>query len=234
VHLILADRDAGRLGEACAQLGKGRAAAFACDVADGAEVEALRDFALARHGRVDLVFNNAGVVLPFRPMWEYAQSDWDWLMGVNLRGVIHGIRAFVPHMVARGSGHVINTASMAGVGVIPRNGPYNAAKHAVVSLTETLAAELAEVAPDVRASVLCPGLVPTRIHESPTSRPDAESFAQNLAAARPRQSQAVTAEAVARLTLQAVEENRTYIFTNPGSAAFVRQRFAQLLRDAND
>lgn len=231
VHIVLADRDASRLEEACGQLGEGRAAAFPCDVAVAAMVDALRDFALARHGRVDLVFNNAGVVLPFRPMWENKQSDWDWLVGINLMGVIHGIRAFVPHLVARGSGHVVNTASMAGVSVIPRNGAYNAAKHAVVSLTETLAAELAELAPGVHASVLCPGLVPTRIHESAARRPDADSYAQEMASARPRESQVVSAEDVARRTLAAMEEDRTYIFPNPGSGAFVRERFARLLQD---
>src|SRR4051812_35871630 len=162
VHLVLADVDAARLDAAAAEVQASEAPLVQrCDVSIAGDVGALAEAALSRFGRIDLAFNNAGVVLPFKPMWEHGAEDWDWLLGINLWGVIYGIRAFVPPMVKQGSGHIVNTASMAGMTVLPFNGVYNASKHAVVSLTETLAEEFRQRVPGVRASVVSPGLVPT-------------------------------------------------------------------------
>lgn len=207
-----------------------------CDVSDQAQVNALHDAAFSEFGRVDMVFNNAGVVLPFRGLWEHDLKDWTWLMGVNLWGVVHGMRAFVPGFVEKGSGHVVNIASLAGVGTYPFNGPYNAAKHAVVALTETLADELAEVAPGVRATVVCPGFVATRIRDADRNRPErlrvsgldqpaARSFSSPSAT-----SPQLTADQMARLALEGVEKDKLHVFT-PGAEAPVEARFARLIQD---
>jgi NADP-dependent 3-hydroxy acid dehydrogenase YdfG len=234
LHVVMADIDAARLDAAAGQVSVDATATKPTDVADGEAVAALRDFALDKFGRVDLVFNNAGVTLPFAPMWEYSRSDWEWLLGINLWGVVNGIQAFVPYLVERGSGHVINTASMAGVGIIPRNGAYNAAKHAVVSLSETLNAELASAGTDLHASVLIPGLVPTRIAESSGRRPQT-SAQQPPGSTTPPLAEAekytVSSEDVARRTLAGIEANRTYIFSNPGSENLVEDRFSRIKSD---
>lgn len=234
VRVVMADIDGDRLADAAAQVSPEATATKPTDVSDARAVAALRDFALDKFGRVDLVFNNAGVTLPFVPMWEYSRSDWEWLMGINLWGVINGIEAFVPHLVERGSGHVINTASMAGVSIIPRNGAYNAAKHAVVSLSETLNAELASAGPDLHASVLIPGLVPTRIAETSARRsqaPAAQGSGSTTALLAGADKNTVSSEDVARRTLAGIEANRTYIFSNPGSEDPVHDRFSRIDSD---
>lgn len=209
-----------------------------CDVSDAGSVKALRQTVLERHGRVDWVFNNAGVVLPFKPMWEHTQTDWEWIMGVNLWGVINGIREFVPGFVQQGTGHIVNTASMAGVAVVPFNGAYNATKHAVVSLTETLAVELAQTAPGVRASVICPGLVPTQIGQAARNRPGGQqpeppepSEAASNVVDDNSHANVITAELLAARVLNALEVDRLYIFPNPGSAAPVEERLDRLRQD---
>jgi NAD(P)-dependent dehydrogenase (short-subunit alcohol dehydrogenase family) len=206
-----------------------------CDVADPVQVENLRDRVIQEFGRVDLVCNNAGVVVPFGPMWERPVADWRWVIDVNLWGVVNGVVTFVPVLVAQGSGHVVNTASMAGVTTIPFNGLYNATKHAVVSLTETLAAELLARSTGVGATVLCPGLVSTRIGEAARNRPDrgAEAAARRDSDVLPAQQQAATlqADAVAAQTLRAIEDNRLYLFTHPNAADRIRQRADRVLAD---
>ncbi len=140
------------------------------DVSDGDQVDALAAATLEHFGAVHLVCNNAGVG-GGGLSWEASREDWDWVLGVNLWGVIHGIRAFVPHLVAQDEGHVVNTASIAGFAYGPMMGPYNASKAAVVAISETLKAELAMQGSKVGVSVLCPGWVNTRIHESDRNRP---------------------------------------------------------------
>jgi NAD(P)-dependent dehydrogenase (short-subunit alcohol dehydrogenase family) len=223
VRLVMADIDRERLDAAVAEIGAiSPAVAQPCNVSQDADIVALRANALAAFGRIDLVFNNAGVVLPFRPMWEHSADDWEWLMGINLRSVVHGIRTFVPDMVSQGSGHIINTASMAGVSVLPFNGPYNAAKHAVVSLTETLAAELAQQAPGVRATVVCPGRVPTRIG---SKGPDNGTAPRSPLAPGAEANTIDVALAVARI-IGGIEADKVYIFTHPGSRERIAARFA--------
>ncbi|HKE75303.1 MAG TPA: SDR family NAD(P)-dependent oxidoreductase [Acidimicrobiales bacterium] len=143
-----------------------------CDVSRRDDVFALAQRAIDEFGQVNAVFNNAGIFSGLGPMWELDHTVWEWNMRVNLWGVIHGIEAFVPPLVARNRGHVVNTASLAGVATPPFNAPYNAAKHAVVALSETLRAELDVFAPGVGVSVVCPGAVATRVQESARNRPD--------------------------------------------------------------
>jgi NAD(P)-dependent dehydrogenase (short-subunit alcohol dehydrogenase family) len=137
--------------------------ASAVDVSDAAAVERLADHALAQFGRVSVVCNNAGVSTMGK-QWEIGIEDWDWVIGVCLRGVVNGVRSFVPRMLAQGGpAHVVNTASMGGLLTSPFIGPYAAAKHAVVGLSKGLRAELAGT--EVGVSVVCPGMVRTPILE---------------------------------------------------------------------
>ena len=140
------------------------------DVSDAASVQALRDRALDRFGAVHLVHNNAGIGLG-GPIWEVSEEDWRWILGVNLWGVIHGVATFVPLLIEQGEGHVVNTASIAGLIAAPFLGPYNATKQAVVAISETLFKDLQAVGAPIGVSVLCPGFVQTRIAESERNRP---------------------------------------------------------------
>jgi len=144
------------------------------DVANPGSVNALANATLAAFGRVDIVCNNAGVGQSLRPVWEFSTPYWEWLLGVNLWGVIHGIQTFVPILLRQGSeAHIVNTASVGGLLSYPLThvGPYCAAKHAVVSLSETLAADLLHAHSNIRVSVLCPGFVRTKIMKSERHRP---------------------------------------------------------------
>jgi NAD(P)-dependent dehydrogenase (short-subunit alcohol dehydrogenase family) len=141
------------------------------DVTDPAQMQALADAAVARFGGVQVFCNNAGVG-GGGLSWEMPLSTWEWVIGVNLWGVIHGVRSFVPLLMQQTEGHIVNTASVAGLVAAPFMGPYNASKHAVVAISETLHHELAMTAPHVKVSVLCPGWVNTRIHESGRNRPE--------------------------------------------------------------
>jgi len=148
--------------------------AVRADVADPDSVEALAQATLDRFGAVHVVCNNAGVGQSLRPIWEFSTEYWKWLLGVNLWGLIHGVRTFVPILLRQGGeGHIMNTASVAGLVSyhLPYLGVYSAAKHAVVSISETLAADLAFANSTVKVSVLCPGFVRTQIMSSERHRP---------------------------------------------------------------
>ena len=175
MKVVLGDIEEGPLKEAVGDLTSSGAEALGVvtDVSDGASVEALRDQALDRFGAVHLVHNNAGIGLG-GPIWEVSEEDWRWILGVNLWGVIHGVRTFTPLLVEQGEGHIVNTASIAGFIAAPFLGPYNATKQAVVAISETLFKDLQAVASPVGVSVLCPGFVQTRIASAPsTSAPGA-------------------------------------------------------------
>jgi len=152
----------------------GEVVAVQTDIADPRSVDALANAALGAFGRVDIVCNNAGIGQSLRPIWEFSRSYWEWFLGVNLWGIIHGIQTFVPILLRQGSqAHVVNTASVAGLLSYPFTfvGPYCAAKHAVVSISETLAADLLQAKSNIQVSVLCPGFVRTRILRSERHRP---------------------------------------------------------------
>jgi len=172
--LVLADIEADALARAQAQLQSAGANAMAVvvDVVDPLAVEALADAAYRRFGAVHVLCNNAGVAAPTLrvPTWETSLADWQWIMDVNLMGVVHGLRAFVPRMLAGGEeGHIVNTASVAGVLTGP--GPYFASKHAVACVTEALYKDLKAMDARLSASVLCPGLIRTAIFDAERNRP---------------------------------------------------------------
>ena len=173
MRVVIGDIEAGPLDAAVAELRDAgvEVEGVVTDVSDAAQVQALADAAVARFGGVHVVCNNAGVASGGFS-WETPVDTWEWVLGVNLWGVINGIRSFVPLLVQQDAGYVVNTASVAGLVAGPFMGPYNASKHAVVALSETLLHELAIAAPHVHVSVLCPGWVNTRIGESDRNRPD--------------------------------------------------------------
>jgi NAD(P)-dependent dehydrogenase (short-subunit alcohol dehydrogenase family) len=245
MKLVLADVQADALAQIRTELEAQGAEVLAriVDVSDGEQVEALADATFERFGAAHLLFNNAGVgTVGF--IWENSVRDWEWTLGVNLWGVIHGIRAFVPRLLAAAKAspdyraHVINTASMAGLVNPPVGGVYNVSKHAVVSLTETLYHDLGLVTDQVHCSVLCPYYVPTGIHDSGRNRPGGLA---NVAPPTPSQlvAQAMTSKAVTSgkvsaaqisdMTFDAIRREAFYILSHPQLVAGLREQAEALL-----
>jgi NAD(P)-dependent dehydrogenase (short-subunit alcohol dehydrogenase family) len=210
------------------------------DVADGRQIERLADRVYAEFGNVHLLMNNAGVGCGGY-LWENTERDWQWVMGVNTMGVVHGVRHFVPRMLAAEGqgepGHVVNTASMAGWLAPPLMGVYNVSKHAVVALTETLYHDLRLAQSSIGVSLLCPAFVPTGIAQSHRNRPaelseDSDSPSKRQAQAGLAKAVAggrISAAEVAAMTFDAVKANRFYIFTHPQILPGVEARFAAAL-----
>ena len=205
------------------------------DVADRGSVEALRDSALDRFGAVHLVHNNAGIGLG-GPIWEVTEEDWRWILGVNLWGVIHGVATFTPLLIEQGEGHIVNTASIAGLIVAPFLGPYNATKQAVVAISETLFKDLQTVAAPVGVSVLCPGFVQTRIAESDRNRPDWAPESDTMGAAEVQGvvqnlvDGGIAPATVADRVIDAVRTNTFYILTHPELDIAITTRFDDIVQ----
>jgi NAD(P)-dependent dehydrogenase (short-subunit alcohol dehydrogenase family) len=219
MRVVLADVESDALDDAVAlvEADGARALGVVTDVAREASVSALAERTLERFGAVHVVFNNAGVFAGGR-CWEVPPEDYEWVLGVNLWGVIHGIRQFVPHLIEAGEpAHVINTASMAALTSGPLSGPYMLSKHAVLSLTETLYHELAAAAPWIGVSVLCPEAVRTRIGESGRNRrdepvgPPSEAAALVEGALRATIAQGLSPDALADRLVAAMAERRFYV-----------------------
>jgi len=221
--------------------------AMVCDVSKGAHVQELADAAIARFHGIHLVFNNAGVGSGGL-IWENTEADWEWVLGVNLWGVIHGVRVFTQAMLDCAKrdpdfeGHIVNTASMAGLLNAPAMGVYNVSKHAVVSLSETLYHDLALVNAPIGASVLCPYFVPTGIHQShrnrpeelkPDARPTASQMAAQALTSKAVESGKVSASDVARITFDAIREGRFYIYSHPQALGGVRERMEAIVEGKN-
>jgi len=194
-------------------------------------------------GGVHLLFNTAGVAGGGGYSWEASLEDWQWVLGVNLMGVVHGIRSFVPRMLRQSCEcHVVNTASAAGLVSAPLMGVYNVSKHGVVALSETLFHDLRAAGAKVSVSVLCPAFVPTNIHASERNRPpslaEAAPPTPSQIAARERSGKAVasgrlTAAEVARMTFEAVREDRFYVVTHPKMLASVELRLQDIVTRRN-
>ena len=237
MKVVIGDIEEGALKEAERDLAAGGADVLAvvADVSDAASVRELRDRALDRFGAVHLVHNNAGVGTG-GPIWEIPEADWRWILGVNLWGVVHGIATFVPLLIEQGEGHVVNTASIAGLTTAPFLGPYNATKQAVVAISETLYKDL-QIAgvTGVGVSVLCPGFVQTRIAESDRNRPawaperDVEGAPEMRAAIQAMVDGGIPTAAVADRVLGAVRTNAFYILTHPELNEAVRTRFDDIV-----
>ena len=220
--------------------------AMRCDVRKAEQIQALADAAMKQFGAIHLVFNNAGVGSGGL-IWENTEADWEWVLGVNLWGVIHGVRIFTPLMLACAKndpdyeGHIVNTASMAGLLNAPTMGVYNVSKHAVVSLSESLYQDLQLVDAPIGASVLCPYFVPTGIAQSHRNRPDDVRGSVPTASQRVAQAMSdkavssgkVTAQEVAENTFKAIAGQQFYIFSHPGALANVRDRMEDIVAQSN-
>ena len=250
MNLVLADVQQDALDKTVAEMQAAGAQVLAMkvDVSKADQVEALGAATLARFGAPHFVFNNAGVGAGGL-IWENTLKDWEWVIGVNLMGVAHGVRVFTPMMLAGAKadpsyqGHIVNTASMAGLLNAPNMGIYNVSKHAVVSMSETLYQDLALVTDQISASVLCPFFVPTGISQSHRNRPSEFSAADE----KPTQSQLigqamsdkavgsgkVTAAEVAQKVFDAIAANQFYIYSHPKAIGSVQTRMEDVLMARN-
>jgi NAD(P)-dependent dehydrogenase (short-subunit alcohol dehydrogenase family) len=249
MNLVLADVQQDALDKAVAEIQAAGAPVLAMkvDVSRAEQMEALGAATLARFGAPHFVFNNAGVGAGGL-IWENSVKDWEWVIGVNVMGVAHGVRVFTPMMLEAAAkdpawtGHIVNTASMAGLLNAPNMGTYNVSKHAVVALSETLYQDLALVTDQISASVLCPFFVPTGISQSHRNRPDADE-----APAKPTRSQLigqamsdkavgsgkVTAAEVAQKVFDAIAANQFYIYSHPKAIGSVQTRLEDVLMARN-
>ena len=248
MQLVLVDVQQDALDAASAELQAAGAQtmAFRLDVSNAAQMEAMAASVKARFGAPHLVFNNAGVGSGGL-IWENTTKDWEWVLGVNVMGVVHGVRVFTPMMLEAAAqdpvwqGHIVNTASMAGLLTAPNMGIYNVSKHAVVALTETLYQDLHLVTDQVSASVLCPYFVPTGISQSHRNRPS------DLAADKPTASQLigqaqsdkavssgkVSAADVAQKVFDAVASDQFYIYSHPHALGNVQSRMEAIVQGHN-
>jgi NAD(P)-dependent dehydrogenase (short-subunit alcohol dehydrogenase family) len=249
MKLVLADVQIDALERATGELQAQDAEVLSmvCDVRKGSHVQELADAAMARYGAVHLVFNNAGVGSGGL-IWENSEADWEWVLGVNLWGVIHGVRVFTKLMLDCAArepgyeGHIVNTASMAGLLNAPAMGVYNVSKHAVVSLTETLYHDLQLVGAPIGASVLCPYFVPTGISHSHRNRPPdvqaadgptASQLAAQAMTAKAVESGKVAADEVARKTFDAIRAGQFYIYSHPQALGGVGERMDAIVHQKN-
>lgn len=249
MKIALADVQRDALDRTVQELREQGADAFGliCDVRKSAEVQALADATMKAYGAVHLVFNNAGVGSAGL-IWENSEADWEWVLGVNLWGVIHGVRIFTRLMLECAKqdpdyeGHIVNTASMAGTMSMPAMGVYNVSKHAVVTLSETLYQDLELVQAPIGASVLCPYYVPTGISQSHrnrpadvrmTERPTSSQLAAQAMVDKAVNASKITAAQVAEMTFKAVAEDQFYIFTHPQALGGIVQRAKEMAEQRN-
>jgi NAD(P)-dependent dehydrogenase (short-subunit alcohol dehydrogenase family) len=244
MKVVLADVEQGALADAAANLqaGGGTVLAVRTDVSQAEDVEALAQKTLEAFGAVHLLCNNAGVATSGTVVWESSLTDWEWVIGVNLWGVIHGVRSFAPIMLAQNTQcHIVNTASLSGLISFPRGSAYAVTKHAVVTLSETLHHELAERGGKVKVSVLCPGLVKTRILDCARNRPErlAATAPMGLVEAagwetlRQQLQTAMPPAQVADAVFRAIREERFYILTHPEGKDWIRTRMEDILQERN-
>jgi NAD(P)-dependent dehydrogenase (short-subunit alcohol dehydrogenase family) len=241
MKLVLVDVEAGPLAAAEAALREkgGTVLALRADVASASEVEAAAKRARDAFGVIPLIINNAGVGGGGGPMWKLTEADWKWALDVNLWGVVHGMRYLLAPLVESGEeGHVVNTASMAGLIATPFMGPYTASKHAVVSLSECLAKELELGKINVGVSVLCPGFVKTNISSSHRNRPGepqkvddnpvAQKFAELL---QQLVETGQSPDKIADDVVRAIREPRFYVLTHPEMKPAIEHRMSQILAE---
>jgi NAD(P)-dependent dehydrogenase (short-subunit alcohol dehydrogenase family) len=237
MNVVLADIDEPGMAATRAQFPDAAALQLRCDVSKAGELESLAARTCERFGACHLLFNNAGVAVT-GPAWSAPLEDWKWVLDINLMGVVHGIRAFVPRMLEQGTeGHVVNTASVAGFLSLPGSAVYCVSKHAVVTLSECLLHDLKVAQAKIGVSVLCPAFVNTGIADSerhrpkelaatnPLAAPYASAMKQAVAAGR------VSAAEVAAMTLDAVKQGRFYVLPHPKIKSSIETRMDDILSE---
>ena len=249
MNLVLADVQQDALDKPVAEMEAAGAPVLGMrvDVSKADQMQTFADAAFKRFGAPHFVFNNAGVGAGGL-VWENTLKDWEWVLGGNVMGVVHGVQLFTPMMLAAAKadpafqGHIVNTASMAGLLNAPNMGIYNVSKHAVVALSETLYQDLALVTDQISASVLCPFFVPTGISQSHRNRPD-----ELKAESKPTQSQLIgqamsdkavgsgkiTAAQVAQMVFDAIAANQFYIYSHPKAIGSVQTRMEDVMLGRN-
>ena len=248
MRLVLVDVQQDALDRAQAELSPltSQCLARRVDVSDAGQMQQLANDVQAAFGAPHLVFNNAGVAAGGL-VWESSLQDWNWVLGVNVWGVIHGVRLFTPMMLEAArqdphyQGHIVNTASMAGLLTPPNMGVYNVSKHAVVSLTETLYQDLRLVTDQMSASVLCPYFVPTGISQSHRNRPshlESEALTKSQMIGQAMSDKAVgsgkvSAAEVAHKVFSAVEDDQFYIYSHPKALGNVQHRMQAIVSGSN-
>jgi NAD(P)-dependent dehydrogenase (short-subunit alcohol dehydrogenase family) len=237
MKVVLADIDEAGMAGTLARIPDAPALQLRCDVSVAQAVEDLADATYRRFGACHLLFNNAGVAVT-GPAWTATLHDWSWALGINLMGVVHGIRTFVPRMLAQASpGHVVNTASAAGLVSLPGSAVYCVSKHGVVTLSECLLHDLKSAGADVGVSVLCPAFVATGIADSARHRPkdladgNPQSAPYDEAMRRAVAAGKLTAADVARLTLEAVDANRFYVLPHRKIKEAIATRMTDILEE---
>jgi len=249
MNVVMADVQPQALEKAAAEIEAlgAKVLPFQLDVSKADRVEALAKATVERFGAPNFVFNNAGVSSGGL-IWEHTVKDWEWVIGVNLMGVAHGVRVFTPLMLEAAKkdpsyeGHIVNTASMAGMVNMPNMGSYNVTKNAVVAMSETLFQDLSLVTDQIHCSVLCPYFVPTGIIHSEKLRPSDMSEGN-----KPTKSQLIakalgekavtsgklTAADIAKMVMDAVRENRFYVFSHPKALGPVQTRLEDIMLGRN-
>lgn len=213
------------------------------DVSNIGDIEALAQKTIDSYGAVHLLFNNAGVVAG-STVWETPLADWEWVLGVNLYGVIYGLRVFVPRMLEQDAEcHIVNTASILGLISMTGTSVYQVAKHGIVTLSETLYSELAELESKIKVSVLCPGWVITNLLESERNRPAAlqvdrggEAVSQDAdsgdqSGTQAMHEQGITPQELAEIVFKAIRKEQFYILTEPSFTPLIQQRMENILHE---
>ncbi len=244
MKVVLADVEEGALARAEAEMREKSATVLSVltDVSKGADVEKLAQETLNAFGAVHVVCNNAGVADRGGPIWQKTLADWEWVMGANLWGVIHGVRVFVPIMLEQGDdGHVVNTASVAGL-MAGGGNIYGTTKHAVVSLSESLYLELQAAGAKISASVLCPGWVSTRIIDAERNRPselanpaqeEDPTVTETWEVVRGLLASGLSPDTVAADVFNAIRDDQFYILTHPEMTPVVETRMKNILEGRN-
>ena len=242
MRLVLADIEEAVLEEAAAGLRENGAEVLTVqtDCGDAASMDNLAEESLGHYGSVHIVCNNAGVGAR-GTMWELGVNDWEFVLRVNLWGVIHGVRVFTPHLLEQDEGHIVNTGSMAGLVSVSGTGAYNVSKHGVVTLSETLYGELQDAGSNVGVSVLCPGIISTNLRNSERNRPE---HLRNLDAEAVRartentpgfnetvRLQALSPEWAAECVFEGIKANRFYILTHDDHEGQIARRHDAIQND---
>ncbi len=231
MQVVLADVEDEPLERAVEDIRRSGASALGVlvDVRHHEQVDELARRTIDTFGAAHVVCNNAGVVVRGN-VWQLTLEDWQWVIDVDLWGVVHGVRAFLPLLMDQGEGHIVNTASMSGLRSTPNDAPYRVAKHGVVALSETLQLELAQVGSEVGVSVLCPGPVNTQIRDAERNRPTGQRPTVTPGSGRgPDMSGEMDPDDVATMVVAAIRERRFWIFTHPDEVRSLRAGFEAML-----
>jgi NAD(P)-dependent dehydrogenase (short-subunit alcohol dehydrogenase family) len=246
MKVVLADIEEPALRQTAAELsaiGTGSVLPVVTNVAKKEQVEALAEKTLAEFGAIDLLFNNAGVGVS-KPMWELTQADWEWVLNVNLWGVINGVRTFLPIMMKQDTeSYIVNTSSVSGLTSAPNMGPYNVTKHGIVTLTETLYMDLLTSGiRHIKVAVICPGMVNTRAYEPERNRPAewqnppreiSPQEQQRYEMGRKAMEAAMSPSTVADKVFEALAEDKFYILTHPHFNPVIQMRMEDILQGRN-